>query len=228
MHEEFLTPTEFIDSESPVIQDFAQKAVRGAATPREKAVRLYYAVRDGIYYDPYRIDPSRNAFKASTILRQGYGYCVAKAIVLAAVMRAQGIACKLHFADVRNHLTTKRLREMMQTDTFYYHGYNDIRLDNRWIKVTPTFNLSLCEKFRVKPLDWDGTQDAVFHPFDLEGRKHMEYITDHGSFADVPFDAIINTFLTCYGDASKLYAEHIRQTGDFAREAEEEARQKQV
>ncbi|MHB8138033.1 MAG: transglutaminase-like domain-containing protein [Smithellaceae bacterium] len=223
MHEEFLKPTEFIDSNSPEVLAFAQKAVPGAKTPREKAVRLYYAVRDGIYYDPYRIEAARNAFKASTTLRQGFGYCVTKAVVLAAVLRAEGIPCKLHFADVRNHLTTERLRMMMQTDTFYYHGYNDIWLDGKWIKVTPTFNLSLCEKFKVKPLDFDGINDAVFHPFDLEGRHHMEYITDHGSFADLPYDTIINTFLTCYGDAVKNYLTQAKLSGDFEREARQEA-----
>ena len=223
MQKESLLPTEFIDSDSQEVQKFALEAVNGAQTQREKAIRLYYAVRDGIYYDPYRIEPTRHAFKASTILKQGYGYCVAKAIVLAAALRAEGIACKLHFADVRNHLATARLKEMMQTDIFYYHGYNDIFLDNRWIKVTPAFNLSLCEKFRVKPLEWDGTHDAVFQPFDLEGRRHMEYITDHGSFADVPFDAIINTFLTCYGNASRLFAENHSREGNFAQEGEQEA-----
>ena len=226
MHEEFLKPTEFIDSDSPEIQAFSQKAVADASTPREKAVKLYYAVRDGIYYDPYRIDPSRNAFKASTILRQSYGYCVAKAVVLAAALRAQGIPCKLHFADVRNHLTTERLKALMQTDTFFYHGYNDLWLDNGWVKVTPTFNLSLCEKFKVKPLDWDGVDDAVFHPFDLEGRRHMEYITDHGSFADLPYDAIINTFLTCYGDAAKNQLAQPGRAGDFEREAKQESANK--
>ena len=69
MHEEYLRPTEFIDSDSPEVQAFAQQATEGAKTPREKAVKLYYAVRDSIYYDPYRIDPARSAFKASTILR---------------------------------------------------------------------------------------------------------------------------------------------------------------
>lgn len=226
MHEEFLKPTEFIDSDSPEIQAFAQKSVEGAATPREKAVKLYYAVRDGIYYDPYRIEPSRNAFKASTILRQGYGYCVAKAVVLAAAMRAQGVPCKLHFADVRNHLTTERLKALMQTDTFFYHGYNDIWIEGRWIKVTPTFNLSLCEKFKVKPLDWDGISDAVFHPFNLEGRRHMEYITDHGSFADLPFDAIINAFLA-YGDAVRNQLNQTVQAGDFEREVQKESLGKQ-
>ena len=226
MNEAYLKPTEFVDSDSPAVRDFAEKATAGAVTPREKAVRLYYAVRDGIYYDPYRIDPSRGAFKASTILGKGYGYCVAKAVVLAAVLRAVGIPCKLHFADVRNHLTTERLKALMQTDTFFYHGYNDIHLDGRWVKVTPTFNLSLCEKFKVKPLDWDGAADAVFHPFDLAGRRHMEYIKDHGSFADLPYDAIINTFLTCYGDAAKNQLSRPNQAGDFESEAQMEAEKK--
>jgi transglutaminase-like putative cysteine protease len=223
MHEEYLRPTEFIDSDSPEIQDFAQKAVGDATTPRDKAVILYFAVRDGIYYDPYRIDPSPNAYKASTILRQRYGYCVAKAVVLAAVLRAQGIPSRLHFADVRNHLTTERLKKMMKTDMFYYHGYNDIWLDGRWIKVTPAFNLSLCGKFKVKPLDFDGVNDAIFHPFDLEGRRHMEYVTDHGSFADLPYDTIINSFLTHYGSQAKDYLNQINKNGNFEQEAQEEA-----
>lgn len=227
MNEVYLKPTEFIDSDSPAVRDFAKKAIADAVTLREKAVKLYYAVRDGIYYDPYRIDPSREAYRASTILGKGYGYCVAKAVVLAAVLRAEGIPCKLHFADVRNHLTTERLRALMQTDTFFYHGYNDIFLSGRWIKVTPTFNLSLCEKFKVKPLDWDGAADAVFHPFDLAGRRHMEYIRDHGSFADLPYDAIINTFVTCYSGAAKNRPGEQGEAGDFEREAQWEAEKKQ-
>ena len=227
IHEEYLTPTEFIDSDSPEVQAFAKKAVYGATTEREKAVKLYYAVRDGIYYDPYRIEPVKTAFKASAILRQGYGYCVAKAVLLAAALRSQGIPCKLHFADVRNHLTTERLKKMMKTDTFYYHGYNDIWLDGRWIKVTPTFNLSLCEKFKVKPLDWDGISDAVFHPFDMEGRRHMEYVNDHGSFSDLPYETIINMFRSRYGDHVKDFQNRTAKTDNFEQEAERESRQVQ-
>ncbi|MFO7570316.1 MAG: transglutaminase family protein [Smithellaceae bacterium] len=223
MMDENLCPTEFIDCDSETVRRYAREVTADAASPRDKAIRLYYAVRDGILYDPYRIDPAREAFRAGTILQNGYGYCVAKAILLAALLRACDIPCRLHFADVRNHLTTKRLRELMQTDTFYYHGYNDIFLDGRWIKVTPTFNLSLCEKFKVKPLEWDGEQDAVFHPYDMAGRRHMEYIRDHGSFADVPYEAIMETFRTCYGpDAAQKLAE--RQAGAFDREAQEESK----
>jgi transglutaminase-like putative cysteine protease len=227
MHEEYLKPTEFIDCNTPEILAFARKTVDGTLDPRKKAIRLYYAVRDGIYYDPYRIEASRDAFRAGNILRQGYGYCVAKAVVLAAVLRAEQIPCTLHFADVRNHLSTERLRKMMKTDTFYYHGYNDIWLDGRWIKVTPTFNLSLCKKFKVKPLDFDGINDAVFHSYDLEGRRHMEYIKDHGSFADLPYDTIINAFLTRYGDVVKTYLASKNRRGDFEHEAKQETEAKQ-
>jgi hypothetical protein len=110
----------------------------------------------------------------------------------------------------------------MSADTFYYHGYNDIFLDGLWVKVTPTFNLSLCEKFRVKPLDFDGVNDAIFHPFDMEGRRHMEYITDHGCFADLPYDTIIEAFLTHYGDAAKNHPDQKSQAGDFERDAQME------
>ena len=223
MNELYLAHTEFIERDAPEIRAFAQNAVGDAATPREKAVKLFFAVRDGIYYDPYRIDPRREAFRATTVLRQGYGYCVTKAVLLAALLRSQGIACRIHLADVRNHLTTKRLKEMMKTDIFYNHGYNDVLLDGRWLKVTPTFNLSLCEKFKVKPLDWDGQSDAVLHPFDMEGRRHMEYINDRGSFDDLPFDFLIETFITRYSGSIESFANQAAKTGQFEAEAEDEA-----
>lgn len=224
MHEEYLRPTDFIDSESPAVQSFAKEAVQGATTDVDKAIKLYYAVRDGIYYDPYRIETTREAFKASVILGKGYGYCVAKAIVLAAACRAQGIACRLHFADVRNHLTTERLKKIMQTDIFTYHGYNDLFLEGRWVKVTPTFNQSLCERFKVKSLDFDGLNDAVFHPFDMAGRRHMEYIADHGSFADVPYEKIIEPF-AAFSEVS-IGKASATEAGAFEREAEAERKLK--
>ena len=113
---------------------------------------------------------------------------------------------------------------MMKTDIFYNHGYNDVLLDGRWLKVTPTFNLSLCEKFKVKPLDWDGQSDAVLHPFDMEGRRHMEYINDRGSFDDLPFDFLIETFITRYSGSIESFANQAAKTGQFEAEVEDEAR----
>ena len=183
-----------MDYDHPAIQTFVEMHVRGAATPLQQAIRLYYTVRDGIRYDPYSIDMTIDGLKASTTLTSGRGWCVAKAILLAACCRSLKIPAGLGFADVRNHLSTARMRELMKTDIFYWHGYASICLDGKWVKATPAFNLELCEKFHLKPLDFDGTNDSIYHPFDLNGNRHMEYLHDRGTFSDVPIDDIIRTF----------------------------------
>jgi transglutaminase-like putative cysteine protease len=196
---QYLQPTYYIDSEASEVIAFARDAACGRETSLDKGVALFYAVRDNIRYDPYRIDlEKKEAFKASVIIGKGYGYCVAKAIVLVAAARASGIPSRLGFADVRNHLSTERLRQLMKTDTFIFHGYTELFLGDRWVKATPTFNLSLCDKFGVSPLNFDGRNDSLFHPYDREGKRHMEYIRDHGPFADVPYERIVAYFRKCY------------------------------
>ena len=218
---QYLSPTYYIDSDVSLIADFAGIAAGDKKTPVEKGVALFYAVRDKIRYDPYRIDlEQREAFKASVIIAKGYGYCVAKAIVLAAAARALGIPSRLGFADVRNHLSTERLRQLMKTDTFIFHGYTELFLDNYWVKATPTFNLSLCDKFGVNPLEFDGRSDSLLHPYDREGRRHMEYVRDHGHFADVPYEKIVAYFREYYPAYFRIQATAMGD--DFEREAEAE------
>lgn len=221
--EEYLKPTYFLDCDTEVVRDFAHKALRNAEDGRQKAVNLFYAVRDEIRYDPYDIDLSRNGFRASTIIGKKYGYCVAKAVVLCAAARACGIPSRLGFADVKNHLTTERLKELMKTDVFFYHGYSEVYIEGKWVKATPTFNLSLCRRFGVKALDFDGRSDALLHPFDSNGHKHMEYVKDHGSFADVPHELIVKIFRRHY---PMYFDDHDPTTGDFEQEAESETRRK--
>lgn len=215
--EEYLCPTYFIDSDHPDIMAYARENSRQGWTDLENAVQLYYAVRDGIRYNPYSIEPDRASMKASHILGRKYGYCVAKAVVLAACLRSLKIPARLGFADVCNHLNTERLRRLMGTDIFVYHGYTEIFLNNRWVKATPAFNLELCTNFNVRPLEFDGTADSIFHPFDKAGQRHMEYVKDHGTFADLPWETILAESMARY----PLYFEtlHVRTGGDFSAEA---------
>ncbi|HYA14393.1 MAG TPA: transglutaminase family protein [Syntrophales bacterium] len=216
--QQYLRSTYFIDSDAAEVIDFAGDAVDGKAASLEKGVALFYAVRDKIRYDPYDIDlEKQESFKASVIISNGYGYCVAKAIVLAAAARAAGIPSRLGFADVRNHLSTERLRRLMKTDTFIFHGYAELFLENNWVKATPTFNISLCDKFGVKPLDFNGKSDSLFHPYDREGKRHMEYMRDHGNYADVPYKRIIKNFRKYYPAYFQIGG--ISRESDFEKEA---------
>jgi transglutaminase-like putative cysteine protease len=195
---EFLEPSPIVDCDHPAVRAFAAGHA-GAGDARERAVALYYAVRDGFRYDPYALDLTPQGVSASRVLALGHGWCVTKAVLLAAACRALGIPARLGYADVRNHLSTERMRRTMQTDIFYWHGYTAILLDGRWVKATPAFNLSLCEKFRLRPLAFDGREDSIYHPFDLAGNRHMEYLNFRGEFADVPLDEMRATFARHYG-----------------------------
>ncbi|MBT7756176.1 MAG: transglutaminase domain-containing protein, partial [Rhodospirillaceae bacterium] len=159
----FLQPAIFVDSDHPAVIEFAHRAGGKDGTDLEKAVRLYYAVRDEFRYDPYGVEMTEYGMKGSTVLERGNGFCITKGALLAAACRVLGIPTRLGFADVRNHLASERMIELMQTDLFVYHGFVEIYLEDKWVKATPAFNLSLCEKFGTLPLEFDGRTDSVFH-----------------------------------------------------------------
>lgn len=215
----FLVPADFVDSAAPNVAAFARDAGGSASDPLSRAVRLYYAVRDEIVYTPYCDFSDPATFRASEVLKRHAGFCVGKASLLTAAARAAGIPARIGFADVRNHLCTPKLRALMGTDTFVYHGYTDLHLDGRWVKATPAFNRELCEKFGVKPLEFDGHEDSLFQPFDTAGRRHMEYLRDRGAQADVPVAAIMAAFAEHYPGLSARRA--AAPPTQFGKEAEE-------
>jgi transglutaminase-like putative cysteine protease len=214
----FLTPTAIVNSDHPTVLAYAAQHVVGIEDLTARAIALYYAIRDGIRYDGYVLELTPRGLSASHALEIGRGWCVSKAVLLAACCRASGVPARLGYADVKNHLSTARMREQMGTDEFYWHGYTDIYLKGQWVKATPAFNIELCQKFRLKPLEFDGTADSIYHPFDEDGRQHMEYLRYRGEFADVPLAEIKKTFAEKYPHLAKLRA------GDFDHEVEVETK----
>jgi transglutaminase-like putative cysteine protease len=212
---DFLAPGRFIDSNDPGVADFAQRHAPEAGSEIDRVLRLYRAVRDGITYDPY-VDMSDPAnFRASGVLGAGRGFCIGKAALLAACCRAVGIPARVGYADVRNHLTSRRMYEHIKTDVFVWHSYADIQLDGNWVKTTPAFDLALCNRVGINPLEFDGRSDSLFQPFDRSGRRHMEYLVDRGTFADVPFEAIQAGLCAAYPSLMKTHG----LSGDFRDEA---------
>jgi transglutaminase-like putative cysteine protease len=195
---EHLAATTFLDTKHPVVCEFAQDAVAGARSERDRARRLFAAVRDDIRYDPYSVSSNPGDYRASVVIERHVAYCVPKAVVLAAAARSLGIPARLGFSDVRNHLQSPRLAAVMGTDVFVFHGYAELNLEGAWRKATPAFNSSLCARFGVAPLEFDGTQDALLHQFTGDGSRHMEYVRDRGVYADLPLARILAEFAATY------------------------------
>ena len=195
----FLKPTEIIDSDHPEIRAFADKAAANSTEPMDRAMRLYYAVRDEIWYDPYYPFFHAEHYRASNVLRARRGFCIPKVSLLCALARASGIPARPGFATVRNHLATRQLLEFLGTDLFSFHGFAELFLEGKWVKATPAFNKELCKRHGVAPLEFNGREDSIFQPCNSESRKFMEYIEFHGSFPDIPLAEILSAWKETYG-----------------------------
>lgn len=204
-----LQPTEFLDYHSDEVQDFVEHWAPAAAnTDTERAVSLYYAVRDKVRYEVYGADFSRSGLRASQVLRAKSGMCIHKSVLFAAALRAIAVPSRLVFTDVRNHLSSDRLRALVGGDTFRYHCLTSVYLKDCWVKATPVFPKILCRLYGIAPLEFDGITDSLHHPFDLEGRRHMEFLRNHGEFSDLPYDFVVNGLRAAhpriFGDAHHL------------------------
>ena len=205
MDKKYLNPTPIIDSDHETIIKYAVDTVDGVGDDAvSKAVALYYAVRDNIWYDPYYPFYLDEHYRASNILKSGRGFCISKVSLLCALGRACNIPTRAGFATVRNHLATKQLLEYLGSDLFVYHGYTEFFLEGKWVKATPAFNIELCIRHKVIPLEFDGREDSIFHAHNTEKKEFMEYIDDHGNHADIPVETILAEWKKAYGEKRVL------------------------
>jgi transglutaminase-like putative cysteine protease len=192
----YLMPTFYIDYDSPSISRVVSELTK--AHPHDMGRAVFNFVRDKIPYNPYSPFYRPEHYRASETLKRGEGFCVQKAVLLAALARASGIPTRLVFADIRNYLMPPKLWNMMKTNFFAFHGYDELYVDGAWVKVTPTFDAAMCERLGLKVVEFDGHNHAIFHSHDLNGRLHIEYVNDHGVFDDLPFQTILNGFKHAY------------------------------
>lgn len=189
----------FVDSDHPRVVAWAKDVTAGARDDRERASRLFTAVREQTRYDPYTISTEPEDYVASNVLERDRAYCIPKAVLLTAAARAVGIPARLGFADVMNHLSSPKLKAALNDqDLFMWHGYTALSIDGTWLKATPAFNEALCRKFGVAALEFDGVHDALLQPFDGQGRQYMEYVSDRGLYDELPLDAILKDFREVY------------------------------
>lgn len=187
---QYLAATFFIDCDHATIREKSRDLVAAIDGAKEKSIRLFYFVRDGIRYSIYTDRSTEAQFKASHVLDIGQGYCVHKAVLLVALARAAGIPARLRFAEIRAHLTPPEMVEKRGGNIFPYHGLVELCINERWVKATPTYDQLYCEKIGISPVDFDGENDAMLPSHAKDGRLHVEYLQDRGSYADLPLEEI--------------------------------------
>ena len=122
----FLLEDKYINYSSQNIKDKAKDLFSGVNSDLEKAKIAFEFVRDKIPHT-FDINGGKITAKATDVLKYGTGICHAKANLLAALLRCEGIPCGICF----EHLT------LADDDSMGYcvHAYNAVYVDNRWIKI---------------------------------------------------------------------------------------------
>jgi len=192
----YLQPTEFFDFNKKSVSKKAIEITGDLKTEKEKAIGLFYWVRDEIKYNMLTYIPDVKAnFRASVTLRRRNGFCVSKSILLSSFARVIGIPARIHLVDLINHKISQKIIDFMGTNVMHYHGYSEFYLDGKWVKLTPSFDPQTALKGKFFPMcEFDGECDAVFPEYDNDGNRFGEYVMDRGVHADLPLDDIAKVF----------------------------------
>ena len=126
LRNDFLRDSQFVDFTAANIQAKVTELFDGITGDIQKAQIAYEFVRDKI---PHSFDIGAKIItaKASDVLKYETGICHAKANLLAALLRSQGICAGFCFQRCT----------LMDDDSAGYcvHCYNAVYLDGRWLKL---------------------------------------------------------------------------------------------
>lgn len=165
--EEFLRPTRSCDFTKAIVTNKAREITETTKDAQEKALKIFYWVRDQIKFGISNID-----VRASTTLKKGYGECGNKTTLHMALLRAVGIPSRMHSVlakrDVLQGLIPNFVYKKMVP--LVSHFWCECYLDGTWISCEsmldkPLYeNLLKTEKIRkdqIPTIDWDGKTDLI-------------------------------------------------------------------
>jgi transglutaminase-like putative cysteine protease len=181
--QQYLRPTELIDSDHPDVIARARELVRGCRTDKEKLEKIYYFVRE-LPYDilasfRYLAEGKR---RASDVLQAGHAFCMGKASSFVALCRAAGIPARIGFQQLDcpdKPFMSEEVRQLWGARTLPWHSLGEAYLDGRWLKLDATIHGEFARaKGRPYTQEFDGVHDIPT----VEGPVLKEV----GAFADYP------------------------------------------
>lgn len=164
--DEFLRETEYCDFKKPEILELSQKLTSGFDNQKDKAVALFYWVRDNIHY---RVGLWTR--KASETLAERSGACTNSANLLVALLRASNIPAAYGVMRVDGQeffgpINISSLKKRISKSSV--HIYAQVYLNGKWIKCDPSTDVYLSQKTsyfnpQSKLVNWEGENDAMLN-----------------------------------------------------------------
>lgn len=130
---QYVSETLLLDYNSPKIQAIISERNWRDMTPRDKILNIYNFVRDEILFG-FNL---RDNLPASYILKNGYGQCNTKGILLMALLRAVKIPCRLHGFTVDKTLQ----KGILKKSSYFFapklllHSWVEVYYNDRWFNL---------------------------------------------------------------------------------------------
>jgi transglutaminase-like putative cysteine protease len=180
--DEYLRPTEVIDSDHPDVVAKARELTRDCRSDKEKLERIYYFVRD-LPYDilaAFR-DLAEGRRRASDVLNAGHAFCMGKASSFVALCRASGIPARIGFQQLHcpdKPFMSEEVRRLWGDRTLPWHSLGEAQLGGKWLKLDATIDAATAAaKGRPYTQQFDGEHDipTVEGPILKDLASHADY-----------------------------------------------------
>lgn len=162
-----LNATNLCDSENGEIKSLAAKLAEGCSDYGEITKAIFDFVRDQVKfeYDEYLV-------KASETLAKGHGICWNKALLMAALLRANNIPTKVACSELnREFLKPIKGDGYLEFDEIVPHYFNLVWLDGEWVAVDATIDIDSYKNIYVPcGINWG---------IDWDGKNNMQLYTEH-------------------------------------------------
>lgn len=152
----YLAPSTIVDFQHPAVRSQAALLAEGVKDKTELARRCFLFVRDAIDHS-FDVNANTVTRRASEVLQAGHGICYAKSHLLAALLRANGIASGFGY---------QRLAD--DEGGYVLHGYTTVHLEGHgWYSIDARGNTNGIDAQFVPP------QEQL--AFSTLGRGEVDY-----------------------------------------------------